>query len=37
MNDKIEAELVEFKDEIEKNFWKSEINRSYVFKRLPHE
>ena len=36
MNDKIEAELVEFKDEIEKNFWKSEINRTYEFTRLPH-
>jgi hypothetical protein len=35
MNEKIEAELVEFKEEIEKNFWKSEINRSYVFRRLP--
>lgn len=35
MNDKIEAELVEFKDEIEKNFSKSDINRTYVFKRLP--
>lgn len=35
MNDKIEAELVEFKEEIERNFWKSEINRTYRFVRLP--
>lgn len=35
VNEKIEAELVEFKEEIERNFWKSDINRTYVFKRLP--
>lgn len=37
MNEKIEAELVEFKEEIEKNFSRSEINKTYVFKRLPPE
>jgi len=33
INPKIEGELVEFKEEIEKNFWQSEINQTYVFQR----
>jgi hypothetical protein len=37
INHKIEAELVEFKEEIERNFGNSEMNRTYVFKRVPHE
>lgn len=36
INHKIEAELVEFKEEIERNFANSE-TRTYVFKRVPHE
>ena len=34
INPKIENELVEFKEEIEKNYWKSHINQTYVFKRV---
>ena len=35
VNKKIEEELVEFKLEIKEKFQKSEINKNFVFPRLP--
>lgn len=35
INDKIELELIEFKKEIEERFAKSQMNKNFVYPRLP--